>query len=188
MYDSYFTTQNGIEFEDAITPHVLNAAKKIWGGKSRKATKTEDHHEGTDFFIGDLRMDITMNSEKNNTVWYDLPYVIENENCYDINVKFGVRTGNGVGKNKRTFKEPVLVICFETTINRNSNSIDHIADNILPNHMQQILERGEDAYYEIIDELEAETEMKKQQIKELESKLERTSKQTKTKSTDCEFE
>ena len=85
-------------FKTLFPTHVVNATKK------------QDTHEGTDFFVNGIRIDTTYAfSEKKRKSRGNLIMVSEAENGMFI----GIRTGNGYKK----FKEPVVVIGHDTDDN-----------------------------------------------------------------------
>jgi len=90
--------RSGFVFEDEMI-YRLEEIVKI-----RYATHDEDRFKGTDCFIDDVPVDLTLSLDRK-----DLTQVIGNVDCWGVfKITVGIRYGNAHG----LFKQPVCVLCF----------------------------------------------------------------------------
>lgn len=136
-YTLYDTT--GSLFEEAVSVAIGSVSLKRWGKGAFVTTDiVKDQHQGTDFTVLGVPMDVTLNVVgKNRTKW--------SKTTIDLGfgkVNFGIRTGNG----KVKFAVPVLILGFTFADIRKSNAsylVEAFKDQI-----QEILETGMDIYFE----------------------------------------
>jgi hypothetical protein len=98
----YGTQPIGKAFEDSMG-YLL---KHLYGEDYLRATESQDQQEGTDFFIGSIRVDVTMRPVKNKVKYID-SFVIPG-----CTIHVQIRYGN----KRHDFKEPVLLLYFESFI------------------------------------------------------------------------
>lgn len=154
IHNAAFNKVSGGKFEDELEESLIAAADDIYGkdANNRKSSQYEDIHNGTDFFIGGgLRIDTTLNPNKDHTIW-SVKEPIETKNA---SIEFGIRTGNGHNwrKGGTKFDEPVLVVYFKTC-DISEKALECLVENISHEQMVEILNEGVGFYYDMMDELE----------------------------------
>ena len=105
---------NGKVFERLFIEEMEFLSKKQWrclDGFRSAIGSLSDYREGTDFFIGEIRFDLTISSAKDNLVILEerSAFATEAIGVANICVTIGIRTGNSYG----TFENPVAVLWFE---------------------------------------------------------------------------
>ena len=121
MFTFEFKKSLGKELED----NLLDYIKRREGYKKsfREASEREDLFEGTDFFLDDIRFDVTFNPEKDHVNWSG---EVIDLNFAGLKVQTGVRTANKTC----AFEEPVCVI-----------AICGVADNaLLRQYMENVID------------------------------------------------
>ncbi|MCL1884457.1 MAG: hypothetical protein FWF81_12010 [Defluviitaleaceae bacterium] len=138
MKTSYFFETGGLEFECGVVDVVSAFAKREWGNKAVKfSTTQQDRHEGTDFFVLGIPIDITLAFDKKNKT-----RKVGTLKMDGVTIDFGVRFGN----NKAKFKTPVLVIGAEAAIGISKSNM-WITLGIIKDNVQKILDMGMDKYF-----------------------------------------
>jgi len=100
--DLYGKSPIGKAFEDGMG-YLL---KCLYGKEYTRANESQDQKEGTDFFICGIRVDVTMKPVKNKVKYLD-SFVIPGCTIH-VQLRYGNR--------RLDFKEPVLVMYFESFI------------------------------------------------------------------------
>ena len=138
----YFFESGGFEFEADIVDIVSNFAKREWGATAVKfSTERQDRFEGTDLFVLDVPIDVTLAfSEKNKT------RRLGNLSFDGVTIDFGLRMGNG----RANFKTPVLVIGAETALGITKENMWVVLDTIKSN-IFDILDIGMDKYLDAVE-------------------------------------
>ena len=133
----------GIEFEDRIIEKCGCVCIERWGaGAFSISTVSEDKLKGTDFFVLGVPIDVTLNI-KNKTHTTVSDFTID---LGFVKVTFGVRFGNGRVK----FETPVLVLGFETLLDR--KDVMKLTNLISKSELIEILNKGMDFYFETVAE------------------------------------
>ena len=145
----------GKYFEELIIPQIKRTASIIFGGsvKYRKSTDTEDIHLGTDFFLQDIPIDVTVS-------FMAKTYMIKSGITLrfdDSVVSFGLRCRT----RRFPFKVPVLVIgfWFKDNLYMDAELSKTLVDIISP-HIGEIIHTGF-AWYRQINETEDMFQMSK---------------------------
>lgn len=119
--------QTGFEIER----YLLDMFEDLFYGHFRESTEEEDRYQGTDCFIYDIPIDVTLRDGKNNSKFIDR-FVLDG-----IAVNISKRRRN---RHHRFIKE-VLVIQIETYGERNSDTIcELIEDNFSEDLIRQMIE------------------------------------------------
>lgn len=87
-----------------VESYFLDMMEDYYYGLFRKSSQQEDLFEGTDFFVGEVPVDVTINSGKNFSKHLDT-FVLDG-----ITLNVLKRYGNGSAK----FKRPTLVLQIES--------------------------------------------------------------------------
>lgn len=96
----------------------------------REATEEEDLHQGTDFFVSGVPIDVTLDENKNYTKFIK-KYMLEG-----ITINVMIRYRNAFSR----FDKPVLVFQFETYENRDRFDIaDMILENLTVDIVSEII-------------------------------------------------
>ena len=137
--NGYFFESAGHEFEDELIGTISSFSKKTWGPKAvRFSTLDQDRFEGTDLYVLDVPVDVTLHFEGKNRTKALQTQIIDG-----VTVSWGVRFGNG----KATFKTPVLVIGAETAVGISKSNM-WIALEIIKANIANILDKGMDLYFD----------------------------------------
>lgn len=127
----------GSLFEEELSEAIGTFSMKEWGkGAFVSSSIVEDQHQGIDFTVLGVPMDVTLNvAGKNRTRWFsqkiDLGFG---------KVNFGFRTGNG----KVTFDKPVLILGFNIGEIR-KGEVGYLVKSFAY-QLQEILNCGMDLY------------------------------------------
>ena len=133
----------GIEFEETIIEKCGFVSKETWGASAFKfSTVTQDKMKGTDFFVLGVPVDVTLDLDNKRHTKISKDIEID---LLVAKVRFGVRFGNGHVK----FDTPVLVIGFDTLLDR--NDVLSIASFISNSKFVEILNTGMDYYFETVE-------------------------------------
>ncbi len=87
-----------------VESYMLDMIEELFPSLYRASTREEDLYYGTDLFIGDTPIDITLDADKNN-VKFIKKIILEG-----LTVNVLIRYGNGF----ESFDKPVLVFHLET--------------------------------------------------------------------------
>lgn len=128
-------------FEDEFCEKFVTSGTH--GVTVRKADIVEDLFEGTDLWMDEVRVDVTMNEQKQGTIKF-----YGKEELKDVTVHFGIRTDNG----QYELPEPVVVLYFETRIEINKRQAGNIPKNFCSAEVQAIVNGVFDTYYGYMDE------------------------------------
>ena len=128
----------GDQFEDEMCERFEVACNREWGdGTIKRPTGRQDALEGTDLFIDEVRVDITLNSEKKG----DIKVASKILDFGFAKVRFGIRSGNGVKK----FDQKVVVMHFDVNLNR--GEISTFAKMLADRDIVEIAQSSIDIYY-----------------------------------------
>lgn len=113
-----------------VEAYVKEVFADLFPAAYREATEEEDRHQGTDFFIGDVPVDVTLDENKNFSKFIK-KYMLDG-----ITVNVMIRYRNAVS----VFERPVLVFQFETYDLRDRFLIcELIEENLTRDIVAQIL-------------------------------------------------
>lgn len=133
-------------FEDEIVERFKISCHKLNSGIDFKyASNEENALEGTDLHLGEVRADITLNGEKDNTNF------TESLDLGFTKIKFGIRTRNKAAK----FEENTVIIHFNA-IFTNSREVDGFVNLFNDEDIVKIAEGAIDAYYNDADKEDEE--------------------------------
>lgn len=127
-----FAEQTGFEFESTTINVFEHKYKDSKTYKVVRYTGTlMDRHQGTDFTVGEIRFDPTLNFDNKNY----MPFIsdTEIEATPGYNFMMGVRHGNGHHGNYHGFEEPVVVIGLNMEASDYRRNEDEIIENLKKN-------------------------------------------------------
>ena len=147
MNDRYYFQTSGMDLEAEFQDVAITFARKEWGvGAARVSTLIEDRFAGTDMFVLDVPVDVTVHFDGKNHTTHLANITIDSW----LSVSFGIRTGNG----RTRFETPVLVIGVDAPGGVCSSNMGIVTDTLKRN-IGSLLNRGMDEYFDYADAVAA---------------------------------
>ena len=133
----------GIKFEEGFADVLMTYSKKTWGKSAAKfATTQEDRYQGTDLFVLETPIDVTLN------FWHKRRTKRIGTLSFDgLKINFGLRFGNAF----KTFPIPVLVIGVDCAVDMEDTNLWATLEN-LKTQAKNILDFGFDSYFAATEE------------------------------------